>query len=131
MLFDLTLPDTLAAEDPDKSYINSSPLSTYGDDLNRGDVHYWLIWWGGSDIVNYEMRLGRFNSEFGMQSLLPMSSIEQFIPSDDRASSNSPSIRYHNKMGSGMSLISHYTGTLFQINDSTTMDDLGYLSMCT
>lgn len=131
MLFDLTLPDTLAKEDPDKSYINSSPLSTYGDDLNRGDAHYWLIWWGGADIINYEVRLGRFNSEFGMQSLLPMSSIEQFIPLDERSSTDSPTMRYHNKMGSGMSLIAHYTGTLFNVTATTSMDDLSYLSMCT
>jgi beta-mannosidase len=83
MLFDLTLPDMLAAEDPDKSYINSSPLSTYGYDLNSGDVHYWAIWWGGAEVNSYWYSIGRFNTEFGMQSLTPISSIKQFIPTDE------------------------------------------------
>lgn len=40
-------------------------------------------------------------------------------------------MQYHNKMGSGMSLISHYTGQLFQTSPSMSLSDLSYLSLLT
>ena len=55
----------LGQEDPDKNYIHSSPLGQqFGND--DGDVHYWAVWWGGAEIDAYDIRVGLFNSEFGM-----------------------------------------------------------------
>jgi beta-mannosidase len=47
------IPAMLAKEDPDKSYINSSPLGSQWNG-ESGDVHYWAVWWGGAGIEFYQ-----------------------------------------------------------------------------
>ena len=49
----------------------------------------------------YEYRVGLFNSEFGMQSLLPMSSMKQFLIAEDWAEDNTPAMQFRNKMRGG------------------------------
>jgi beta-mannosidase len=43
----------------------------------------WMVWAGQNDIEDYNKYVGRFDSEYGMQGMIPMSSIRKFsIPSD-------------------------------------------------
>jgi hypothetical protein len=38
-----------------------------------------MVFWGRADFLSYETTLGRFNSEYGMQSMTHISSIKEFI----------------------------------------------------
>ena len=69
-----TLPDLLRLECPDYDYIPTSPMVDYSHE-SQGDVHFWLVFWAMSDFDTYERTVGRFNSEYGMQGLIPISSI--------------------------------------------------------
>jgi beta-mannosidase len=44
----------------------------------------WLVWAGQADIEEYNTHVGRFNSEYGMQGMIPMSSIKNFTNASDR-----------------------------------------------
>jgi hypothetical protein len=59
------------------------------------------VWWGGAPVENYERTMGLFNSEYGMQSLTTMSSMNQFLNAEDLLSVDTPTMHYHNKMGRG------------------------------
>ena len=67
------------------------------------------MWWGGSTVEDYENRVGLFNSEYGMQSLLPMSSLKQFLTKEDLKEDNTEAMQYHNKMRGGAELVEKYT----------------------
>jgi hypothetical protein len=45
----------------------------------------WLVWASQQDIEVYNTHVGRFNSEFGMQGMIPMNSIKKFTALSDRA----------------------------------------------
>ena len=119
-LFENVIPKILSEEDPDKSYIPSSPMSNqYAH--NEGDVHYWGVWWGGSAVEEYEQRVGLFNSEYGMQSLLPMSSMKVFMNvEEDMQSYTNEVMHYHNKMRGGSEIVERYTKQVFT-SDKTPM----------
>ena len=43
----------------------------------------WIVWASTGDIEDYDTHVGRFNSEYGMQGMIPMSSIRRFsLPED-------------------------------------------------
>lgn len=106
-IFQKWIPDILIKDAPDNSYVHSSPLGSQFNFLS-GDVHYWTVWWGGSAIEEYENRIGLFNSEFGMQSLLPMSSLRSFLDEDDLGAENTPALLYRNKMRGGSDTVDRY-----------------------
>ena len=117
----------ISIEDPDKNYIHSTPLSSQNWGYERGNVHYWMIWWGGADLETYETHLGRFNSEYGVQSMMPYESIKHFVNADE-LEENNRIIGYHNKHQSGMYLIRRYLTNTFK--EPTSFEDFCYLSMC-
>lgn len=67
-LFHKAIPDAIYSLDTTRSYIPTSPLTGYnGIGHNHGDVHYWSVW-KGADYETYGSNVGRFMSEYGMQS---------------------------------------------------------------
>ena len=107
-IFMKQIPFIIDSEDPDTSYIHSSPLGhQYGG--TEGDVHYWAVWWGAAPIEAYENNVGLFTSEYGMQSLLPMSSMLKFLAPEDLGAYDSKVISYRNKMRGGTSIAYSYT----------------------
>lgn len=98
-IFDTILPGMLELECQDRSYVPSSPMVNYGQE-SQGNVHYWMVFWGQADFLAYEGTLGRFNSEYGMQSMTHMSSIRQFNGDADMTMHSSVTM-FHNKHGSG------------------------------
>jgi len=44
-----------------------------------------------------------------MQSLLPMSSLKQFLTKEDLKEDNTEAMQYHNKMRGGAELVEKYT----------------------
>lgn len=81
-----TLPQWLEALDPDTPYWYSSPTSgTPFEDANsndKGDAHYWEVWHGAKPFTAYREQYPRFMSEFGFQSLPPLSTIKTYAGED-------------------------------------------------
>jgi len=85
--FYTTLAQWVAAEDPDHAYWPSSPSSnTPMVDPNgnsAGDIHQWAVWHANKPFGNYRETPARFVSEFGFESLPPLSTIASFAAPPD------------------------------------------------
>jgi beta-mannosidase len=84
-IFLKVLPEAVAANDPDRSYWDSSPSSGLGipADLVNGDEHYWGVWWGKEPFKNYATHIARFMSEYGFQSFPEMKTVKQYALPED------------------------------------------------
>lgn len=79
-IFEVTIPQVLGDYDSDRFYWPTSPSTSAGDSskLNHGDIHFWRVWAMGTPLEEYKEYIGRFNSEYGMQSVPEYSSIIRF-----------------------------------------------------
>ncbi|GAB4113490.1 MAG: glycoside hydrolase family 2 TIM barrel-domain containing protein [Roseiflexaceae bacterium] len=109
VLYEQILPNACSAFDPGRPYWPGSPYG--GHDANsriEGDRHTWDIWHGVmapyQEYINYS---GRFVSEFGMQSLPEIATIEAFAPPEERFP-GSRTIEHHNKATGGIRRIAAY-----------------------
>jgi beta-mannosidase len=86
--FHQTLPDWVAAMDPNTPYWPSSPSSnTPFHDANgqrQGDAHFWDVWHGRKPFTAYRDSYPRFMSEFGFQAFPTMETIEYYASPEDR-----------------------------------------------
>ncbi len=108
-IYERLLPRICAELDPTRPYWPGSP---YGGasvlDQTVGDRHTWDIWHGAmADYQDYPRYSGRFVSEFGMQALPNLPTIEAFCPPEDRTL-ESAALRYHNKATDGELRLNHY-----------------------
>jgi beta-mannosidase len=81
-LFHEILPTILKKYDPELSYWPSSPQS-YGNilpDRNSGDEHDWTVWFGLSPFEEFEQKVPRFCSEYGLQSYPASSIVKNYTP---------------------------------------------------
>ena len=87
-LFEGIIPEIMAAECPEISFVPSSPSSHGGfvnpTDENVGDCHYWMVWHGNMPFSEYRNHYFRFLSEFGFQSFPSIKTIEEFTLPEDR-----------------------------------------------
>jgi beta-mannosidase len=92
-----------------KPYIASTPLYGWGKSksMTYGDSHYWGVWWGLEPIEKYKEKVPRFMSEYGMQSLPNLSSINQFSLPSDRDTS-SLVMKLHQKHATGYQNLAAY-----------------------
>ena len=68
-------------EDPDRFYWPTSPTSQAPGNYSFGDIHQWTVWGNypvPGEIELYNSYIGRFVSEYGMQGMIPMTSIRSF-----------------------------------------------------
>jgi beta-mannosidase len=104
-LYDGTLPELVAALDPERPYVASSPIG--GENANDGDVgdqHYWDVWHGRGDWKFYKDSTGRFASEFGFASAPGHSVWRKIFPGDpewSRRDVRDPIARWHDKTSKG------------------------------
>ena len=101
-LFHELLPKLCNSLDKSRLYWPSSPgydllLPKTGQELNRGDVHYWGVWHGGDELSSFSENVGRFMSEFGMQSFPSPVTVDYFCPSNEQEI-NSDIIKSHQKL---------------------------------
>lgn len=70
-IFKEVVPEELHKILPEASYTHSSPLSNWGtpENFNYGSMHYWGVFHGTDSFEDYKINVGRFNSEYGFQSL--------------------------------------------------------------
>lgn len=84
-VFHKILPEVVTTYDGTRAYWPSSPGSDFGgkESLEKGDAHYWMVWWGKEPFDNYNKAIPRFMSEYGFQSFPEFSTVEKYtIPED-------------------------------------------------
>lgn len=108
-LFYSVIPDVLSKTDPLHQYIESSPRVGWGhkESFERGDSHYWGVWWGMEPFEIYKKKIGRFVSEYGFQGMPAMKTIESFTNHEER-NRKSLAIKNHEKHPTGFETIDHY-----------------------
>jgi beta-mannosidase len=103
-LFDHTLRTVVAKNAPDVPYWPSTPGTDYDGPVNvtdEGDYHYWNVWSGDAlPVTAYLDVTPRFMSEYGLQSMPAMATIDAFTEPSDR-SIDSNVMRAHQKFDSG------------------------------
>ncbi|WP_169084828.1 beta-mannosidase [Paenibacillus sp. PL91] len=114
-IFHDILADAVTAHAPGTQYWPSSPLISLSGDINQhahplsteGDVHYWGVWHAVEPFENYNVKIGRFMSEYGFQSFPEYDTVMTFATEQDLAL-DSKVMRAHQKNGDGNRLIKEY-----------------------
>lgn len=82
-LFHNTIPNAIYSMDTTRAYIPTSPVTGYnGIGMNHGDVHFWSVW-KGADYEAYSSNVGRFMSEYGMQSYPEPATVRKYVNEKD------------------------------------------------
>ncbi len=126
-IFHELIPGILKELDPQRPYWPSSPSLGWGRDsaYKKGDVHYWGVWWGKEPVEKYKEKAGRFVSEYGMQGMPDMKTINEFSLPEDWDTSTAV-MRTHQKHPFGWENIKYYIGQKFRPPGS--FEDLVYVS---
>lgn len=114
-IFHRILPEAVAANHPGIDYWPSSPLRelTGGQDqhatriMDNGDIHYWGVWHAKEPFENYNVKVGRFMSEYGFQSFPELKSVLSYAEEGDLALESKVMLA-HQKNGQGNRLIKEY-----------------------
>lgn len=86
--FEGFIPDIMKEICPEIPFVTSSPSSggNFNDTFNenKGDSHFWGVWFSNLPFTEYRNHFFRYLSEFGMQSFPSYKTIEEFTESKDR-----------------------------------------------
>ena len=120
-LFHELLPKVCNELDPERFYWPSSP--GHGTDQSdedqiygKGDNHYWGVWHGGDEFDAFEDNVGRFMTEYGMQSFPATSTIESFTDKRDRVL-DSEIMNAHQKASLGTGNLMKYIEDQYTVNN--------------
>ncbi len=108
-LFTDLIPNTISQYDKSRSYISSSPLFgwTHKESITNGDSHYWGIWGYEEKAEAFREKTGRFVSEYGMQSMPELPTVEKFALPEDYDTTTA-TMRTHQKHPKGYPLLQSY-----------------------
>ena len=122
-LFEGVLAEAVARHAGGVPYWPNSPSHGWGRDVayREGDVHFWGVWWGRMPFEAYRRRVGRFNSEYGMQAYPVWKTVETFA---DTLSEANPAFRNHQKHPTGFETLRHYALQTFGRGDTLGLDAL-------
>jgi len=112
-LFMKDIPELLQELDSGRAYTHSSPLTGWGrpEAYRQGDVHYWGVWWGLDSIEQYSRKVGRFVSEYGMQSFPHVATLRQFAGNNEEdLFYESPAMKHHQRHPTGTATLNTYLG---------------------
>lgn len=155
-LYEETLRQAVAAEDPASSYWPGSPygasstaapegefdavtrrtsgavtlaeLAAQGhNDETVGDCHYWNVWHGAGDWRHYAECRARFVSEFGFSGPPTGATLAQVLDPDELGV-DTPAMRWHDKTGKGYETYLGYIHLHYP--KAETFDDLVYYGQC-
>ena len=123
------LPDFVKALDDQTPFISGSPCGTgYLQDIhsdNAGDTHLWQVWHGLQPLNFYRRHLTRFCSEFGLESMPSISTVNFFAKPEEKALT-SPVFNAHQKSPSGNRKMIYYIASQYRLPER--FDDLLYLT---
>ena len=116
-LFHDLLPSVCGELDPSRLYWPSSPgdgdsLPVSGQNYGSGDNHFWDVWHGGKDFQAFDNNIGRFMSEFGMQSFPDLKTVNSFCEKKDK-DLESDVIKSHQKASLGNGNVVKYVEMYF------------------
>ena len=116
-IFHDLLPNICKKLDPGRLYWPSSPghstqLPESDQIYGSGDNHYWGVWHGGDGFDAFEENIGRFLSEYGMQSFPEMGTIMKFAEEKD-LDINSKVMMYRQKASLGTGNLLKYIEDYF------------------
>ena len=108
-LFLQTIPFVISQYDNSRNYIPSSPLFgwTHDESITNGDSHYWGVWGYEKEAEIFREKTGRFVSEYGMQSMPELSTVEKYALPEDY-DTTSATMRTHQKHPKGYPLMQSY-----------------------
>lgn len=115
------LNDVVEDHDPSRVYHQSSPFGRDRSDYNdmaSGDRHSWEVWADWAPVDSYLEDKGRFVTEFGVQSLPAMESLDGFHNIPDQLSLADPTIAHRQFMEGGTERLVSYTAAHFALPDS-------------
>lgn len=120
--------------DGTRPYVSTSPQNGWGhkESFAEGDSHYWGLWWGLEDWEVFRQKTGRFVSEYGMQAMPNMQTIESFTLPNER-NRRSAVIQLHQKASEGFKKLDHYLLRYFTDQDKIaklSLEDYTYLTQC-
>ncbi|HLP11909.1 MAG TPA: hypothetical protein VK177_08270 [Flavobacteriales bacterium] len=124
-IFHEIIPGIVQQYDPGRAYIPSSPEIGWGhkESMQKGDSHYWGVWWGKEPIETFEKKIPRFMSEFGMQAMPDLSTLRKVIP-DSLMNFDSPEFKNHQKHPTGFETLNHYLNEYLIVPH--TVEDYAY-----
>jgi len=124
-----TLPAWLRSLDPDHPYWPSSPsshdLSEHPNSNAVGDNHLWDVWHALKPISHYRTEAPRFASEFGLQSLPALPTIDTYADPADR-NMTSYVMEHHQRHPNGNGKIVAYLTAHYRL--PTSFSALVYLT---
>ena len=111
-LFHQLLPRVCNELDPSRFYWPSSPgdsdaLPETGQKYGSGDNHFWEVWHGGKEFSDFDENIGRFMSEYGMQSFPDLKTINMFCDQNQQ-NLDSDIIKAHQKASLGNGNVEKY-----------------------
>lgn len=108
-IFDELLPALVAQYDSGRVYISSSPAYGWGEakSMTHGDSHYWGLWWGVEPIKILKEKVPRFMSEYGMQAMPNLASVQKYALAKDMDTSSAV-LKTHQKNTSGYRNLAAY-----------------------
>lgn len=127
-LYDGVYPELVAALDPERSYIHTSPCGDIEGDCNAGkvgDSHYWDAWHGRGDWKYYLDSEARFSSEYGFASSCSLALWEDTLALEDW-DYQSPAVRWHDKTRKGYETFVGYAELHYPKSES--LEDWVYYS---
>ena len=99
-------------------YIPTSPLGSAPFEQNTsdfvGDTHMWNVWHGLKKLDYYQKRYTRFLSEFGLESLPSMKSIERFVPFNQRELSSEAFMSHQKCVGGNKKMMFYLKERFFE-----------------
>ena len=131
-LFHELLPKVCNELDPERFYWPSSPghgIDQSDEDqiYGKGDNHYWGVWHGGDQFDAFEDNVGRFMTEYGMQSFPATSTIESFADKKDRVL-DSAIMNAHQKASLGTGNLMKYIEDQYRVtNDFDSVTGLSQI----
>ena len=131
-LFHELLPKVCHELDPERFYWPSSPghgIDQSDEDqiYGKGDNHYWGVWHGGDEFDAFEDNVGRFMTEYGMQSFPATSTIESFADKKDRVL-DSAIMNAHQKASLGTGNLMKYIEDQYRVtNDFDSVTGLSQI----
>ncbi len=129
-LFHQLIPGIVQAEDPQRTYVSTSPQSNWGkaEFFNYGTMHYWGVWHGPDGFEGYKTYVGRYMNEYGFQSFPEWATIQAFSGPQDW-SLDSDVMKRHQKSYIGNGVIAKFTNRYYKT--PTDFKDFVYKSQLT
>jgi beta-mannosidase len=113
-LFQQLIPAVVQQYDGSRQYIASSPEYGWGrpQSMVQGDSHYWGVWWGMQPVETLRTKVPRFMSEYGMQALPSVATLQSVVPPGGLDTTLTP-LRNHQKHPTGFANLGGYLQKYF------------------